>query len=65
MQSDSMSNGQDISLQGAYRQDQDAKLEVKPTLFEERSWGDWLYKAGAIGWVGFMLHCYTGWPKTG
>jgi len=31
MQSDSMSNGQDISLQGAYRQDQDAKLEVKPT----------------------------------
>ena len=27
-----MSNGQDISLQGAYRQDQDAKLEVKPTV---------------------------------
>ena len=35
MQSDSMSNGQDISLQGAYRQDQDAKLEVKPTFLEE------------------------------
>ena len=34
MQSDSMSNGQDISLQGAYRQDQDAKLEVKPTDFD-------------------------------
>ena len=31
MQSDSMSDGQDISLQGAYRQDQGAKLEVKPT----------------------------------
>ena len=29
-----MSNGQDISLQGAYRQDQDAKLEVKPTDFD-------------------------------
>ena len=33
MQSDSMSDGQDISLQGAYRQDQGAKLEVKPTDF--------------------------------
>ena len=33
MQSDSMSDGQDISLQGAYRQDQGAKLEVKPTEF--------------------------------
>ena len=31
MQSDSMSDGQDISLQGAYRQDQGAKLEVKQT----------------------------------
>ena len=31
MQSDSMSDGQDISLQGAYRQDQGAKLEVIPT----------------------------------
>ena len=34
MQSDSMSDGQDISLQGAYRQDQGAKLEVKPTEFD-------------------------------
>ena len=34
MQSDSMSDGQDISLQGAYRQDQGAKLEVKPTDFD-------------------------------
>ena len=29
-----MSDGQDISLQGAYRQDQGAKLEVKPTEFD-------------------------------
>ena len=35
MQSDSMSDGQDISLQGAYRQDQGAKLEVKPTGFTQ------------------------------
>ena len=29
-----MSDGQDISLQGAYRQDQGAKLEVKPTYYD-------------------------------
>ena len=48
MQSDSMSDGQDISLQGAYRQDQGAKLEVKPTDFDLNEWG---YRLGflAIG----------------
>ncbi len=35
-----MSNGQDISLQGAYRQDQDAKLEVKPTKLDDQSLGE-------------------------
>ena len=44
MQSDSMSNGQDISLQGAYRQDQDAKLEVKPTDYDT----NWMIEMGKL-----------------
>ena len=57
MQSDSMSDGQDISLQGAYRQDQGAKLEVKQTsLVVKYSFRIVApFVVGGIAWLGSTL----------